>query len=100
MTRLLPALSAAAAEPRAVARAQPAEVAGAAGLPAAEAAAVRRELPPPAAGARAGGPGGAPHAAIGQPDIVDRMLDTMQTGARRKHPAIEDALDLALKRHL
>ena len=34
--------------------------------------------------------------AVGQPDVVDRMLDRVQAGARREHPAGEDALDLAL----
>ena len=35
--------------------------------------------------------------AVGQPHVVDRMLDCVQTGARREHPAGEDALDLALQ---
>ena len=38
--------------------------------------------------------------AVGQPHVVDRMLDRVQAGARREHPAGEDALDLALQRHL
>jgi len=38
--------------------------------------------------------------AVGQPHVVDRMLDRMQAGARRVHPACEDALDLALQRDL
>ncbi len=37
--------------------------------------------------------------AIGQPDVVNWMLDRVQTGARCKHPAGEDALDLALQCH-
>ena len=36
--------------------------------------------------------------AIRQPDIVDRMLDGVQAGTGSKHPAGEDALDLALER--
>src|SRR5215211_6758328 len=35
--------------------------------------------------------------AIGQPDIVDRMLDTMQAGACSIHPAGKDPLHLALQ---
>ena len=41
-----------------------------------------------------------PAFAVGQPHVVDRMLDRVQAGARREHPAGEDALDLALQRHL
>ena len=37
--------------------------------------------------------------AVGQPHVVDRVLDRVQAGARREHPAGEDALDLALQRH-
>ena len=35
--------------------------------------------------------------AVGQPDVVDRMLDAMQAGARGEHPAREDPLHLALQ---
>ena len=38
--------------------------------------------------------------AVGQPDVVDRMLDAMQAGACRVHPAREDPLHLALQRDL
>src|SRR5215212_88918 len=38
--------------------------------------------------------------AVGEPDIVDRMLDRMQAGTRSKHPAGIDPPDLALQRHL
>ena len=38
--------------------------------------------------------------AIGQPHVVDRMLDRMQTRAGGEHPPGKDALDLALERHL
>ena len=44
--------------------------------------------------------GGGAAFAIGEPHVVDRMLDAMQAGARREHPAGEDALDLALQRDL
>src|SRR5260221_4165159 len=37
---------------------------------------------------------------VGQPDIVDRMLDAVQAGARRIHPARENPLHLALQRDL
>ena len=37
---------------------------------------------------------------VRQPDVIDRVLDPVQAGARGKHPAGEDALDLALQRHL
>src|SRR5258708_39815887 len=33
--------------------------------------------------------------AVGEPDIIDRMLDRVQAGARDGHPAREDALGLA-----
>ncbi len=102
MTRPSPALSAAAAEPGAVARAQPARGCGRGGAACRGRGGAcgggccrRRRLH-----GRLGNPRRGRYAAIGQPDIVDRMLDTVQAGARRKHPAIEDALDLALKRHL
>ena len=36
---------------------------------------------------------------VRQPDVIDRMLDTVQARAGGKHPAGEDALDLALQRH-
>jgi hypothetical protein len=39
-------------------------------------------------------------AAIGQPQIVDRMLDRVQAGTGGEHPAGEDALHLALQGHL
>ena len=38
--------------------------------------------------------------AVGQPHVVDRVLDRVQAGARGEHPAGEDALDLALQRDL
>ena len=38
--------------------------------------------------------------AVGQPDVVDRMLDAVQAGARRIHPAGKDPLHLALQRDL
>ncbi len=41
-----------------------------------------------------------PAFALSNPHVIDRMLDRMQAGARREHPAREDALDLALQRHL
>ena len=41
-----------------------------------------------------------PAFAVGQPDVVDRMLDRVQARARGEHPAGEDALDLALQRDL
>ena len=41
-----------------------------------------------------------PAFAVGQPDVVDRMLDRVQARARGEHPAGEDALDLALQRQL
>ena len=37
---------------------------------------------------------------VRQPDVIDRVLDPVQARARREHPAGEDALDLALQRHL
>ena len=102
MTRPSPALSAVAAEPRAAARAQAAQVAGAARVACRGRGGRRggrccggRRLH-----GRLGNPCWGRYAAIGQPDIVDGMLDAVQAGAGRKHPAIEDALDLALKRHL
>src|ERR1019366_5508739 len=38
--------------------------------------------------------------AVGQPDVVDRMLDAVQAGARRIHPARKNPLHLALQRDL
>ena len=38
--------------------------------------------------------------AVGQPDIVDRMLDAVQARARRIHPAGKDPLHFALQRDL
>ena len=38
--------------------------------------------------------------AIDEPDVVDRVLDAVQAGARREHPAGEDAPVLVLERHL
>ena len=38
--------------------------------------------------------------AVGQPDIVDRVLDAMQAGACSIHPARENPLHLALQRDL
>ena len=38
--------------------------------------------------------------AVGEPHVVDRMLDRVQAGARGEHPAGEHALDLALQRDL
>src|SRR3954469_8147408 len=38
--------------------------------------------------------------AVGEPDIVDRVLDAVQARARREHPAREDAAVLVLKRDL
>src|SRR6185295_2495664 len=38
--------------------------------------------------------------AVGQPDVVDRVLDAMQAGACSVHPAREDPLHLALQRDL
>ena len=35
--------------------------------------------------------------AVGQPDVIDRMLDAMQAGACPEHPAGENPLYLALK---
>ena len=68
----------------------------------------RREPAPgraPAAAAAGGGERrsaatgvGNRRSAIGQPDIVDRMLDGVQAGTGSKHPAGKDALDLALQR--
>ena len=37
---------------------------------------------------------------IGEPDVVDRVLDCVQARARREHPAGEDAADLAVERDL
>ena len=37
---------------------------------------------------------------VGEPDVVDRMLDRVQSRARGEHPAGEDAAHLALQRHL
>ena len=38
--------------------------------------------------------------AVGEPDIIDRMLNRVQSGAGSEGPAGEDALDLALQGHL
>src|ERR1700722_2881989 len=38
--------------------------------------------------------------AVGEPDVVNRMLDTVQAGARREHPARKNPLHLALQRNL
>ena len=63
------------------------------------------------AGAAAGAGNGAPGGrvlrnraanrlfAIGEPDVVNRVLDCMQTRARCKHPAGENTFDLALQRN-
>src|SRR5262245_63026270 len=37
--------------------------------------------------------------AVGDPDVVDRVLDGMQARARREHPSGENSLDLSLQRH-
>src|SRR5262249_4264127 len=38
--------------------------------------------------------------AVGEPYVVDRVLDRMEAGTGREHPASEDALDLGLQRDL
>jgi hypothetical protein len=38
--------------------------------------------------------------AVGQPDVVDRVLDAVQAGARGEHPAREDAPVLVVERDL
>ena len=38
--------------------------------------------------------------AVGQPDVVDGVIDGVQAGARGEHPAVEDALHLARQRDL
>ena len=54
------------------------------------------------AGGDFGRRGGGDHRifAIREPDVVDRVLDRVQAGARCEHPTGEDALDLALQRDL
>ncbi|MBN9023987.1 MAG: leucyl/phenylalanyl-tRNA--protein transferase [Rhizobiales bacterium] len=61
---------------------------------------------PPRPGARRGGrllPGRVDRggvAAVGQPDVVDRVVDGVEARARGEHPAREDAPDLAVERDL
>ena len=38
--------------------------------------------------------------AVGDPDVVDRVLNCMQARARGEHPSGENSLDLSLQRHL